>query len=77
MVYSIQTGGRKGSCIFSNNCAIVLHQGEQYRCAGGGGGGGGGGERMVEFVHNSLEVNAYLVKAKLLFYVYQPSQSKR
>jgi len=35
MVYSRQTGGRKGSRILSNNRAIVLLQGEQCRWAGG------------------------------------------
>jgi len=35
MVYGIQTGGREGSRILSNNRAVVLHQGEQYRWAGG------------------------------------------
>jgi len=35
MVYSIQTGDRKGSRILSNDCAIVLYQGGQCRWAGG------------------------------------------
>jgi len=35
MVYSIQTGGRKGSCIRSNDRAIVSHQGGQHRWARG------------------------------------------
>jgi len=35
MVYSIQTRGRKGTRILSNNCALVLHQGRQCRWAGG------------------------------------------
>jgi len=35
MVYSIQTRGRKGTRILSNNRAIVLHQGGQCRRAGG------------------------------------------
>jgi len=35
MVYSIQTGGLKGSLILSNNRAIVLHQGGQCGWAGG------------------------------------------
>jgi len=35
MVYSIQTGVRKGSRILPNNRAIVLHQGGQCRWAGG------------------------------------------
>jgi len=35
MVYSIQTGGRKGSRILTNSCALVLHQGGQCRWAGG------------------------------------------
>jgi len=52
MVYSILSGGRKGTLILSNHRAIVLHQGGQCRWAGGGGerggGGGGGGERMVD-----------------------------
>jgi len=34
MVYSIQTGGRRGSRILSNNRAIVLHQDGQCRWAG-------------------------------------------
>jgi len=34
MVYSIHTGGRKGSFIRSNNRAIVLQQGGQCRWAG-------------------------------------------
>ena len=33
MVYSRQTGGRKGSRILSNNRALVLLQGEQCRWA--------------------------------------------
>jgi len=33
-MYSIQTGGRKGSRILFNNRAIVLHQGKQSRWAG-------------------------------------------
>jgi len=59
MVYSIQTGGRKGILILSNDRALVLLQGGQCRWAGGGGGDG-------LFVHDSLEVNEYLVKAKSL-----------
>ena len=35
MVYSIRTGGRKGSLILSNSRAIVLHQGVKCRWAGG------------------------------------------
>jgi len=35
MVYSIHTGGRKGSRIQLNHRAIVLHQGGQCRWAGG------------------------------------------
>jgi len=35
MVYSIQTGGRKGSLILCNNHAIVLHQGGPCRWAWG------------------------------------------
>jgi len=35
MVYSIQTGGRKGSRILFDNHAIVLHQGGQCRWAEG------------------------------------------
>jgi len=35
MVYSIHTGGRKGSLIPSHDRAIVLHQGGQCRWAGG------------------------------------------
>jgi len=57
MVYSIQTGGWRGSRILSNNCAIVLHQGGQCRWGGGGKDG--------RVVHGSLEVDKYLVKAKL------------
>jgi len=34
MVYRIQTGGRKGSRILSNNRAIILHQGGHCRWAG-------------------------------------------
>jgi len=49
MVYSIQTGGREGSRILSNNCAIVLHQGKQCRWAGG--------VKNDRFVHNNLDVN--------------------
>ena len=40
MVYRIQAGGRKGSCILSTNRAIVLYQRGQCR--------GRGGERMVD-----------------------------
>ena len=35
MMYSIHTGGRKGSRILSNKGAILLHQGGQSRWAGG------------------------------------------
>jgi len=35
MVYSIHTGGRKGSLILFNHRAIVLHQGGQCRWVGG------------------------------------------
>ena len=36
MVYSIHTGGRKGSLTLSNDRAIVLHQSEQCTWARGG-----------------------------------------
>jgi len=35
MVYGMQTGGRKGNLILSNNCAIVSHQGGQCKWARG------------------------------------------
>ena len=35
MVYSIHTGGGRGSCILSNERAMVLYQGRQCRWAGG------------------------------------------
>jgi len=55
VVYSIQTGGWKGSRILSNNRAMVLHQSGQCRWAR---------ERKDGwFVHNNLEVNEYLVNA--------------
>jgi len=34
-VYTIQTGGRRGNRILSNNRAVILHQGGQRRCARG------------------------------------------
>jgi len=57
MVCRIQTGYRKGSLILSNNRAVVLHQGGQCKV-------GGGGRMDGWFVHNSLEGNTHLVKAK-------------
>jgi len=55
MVYSIDTGGRKGSRTPSNNRAIILHQGGQCRWARG--------MKHGWFVDNSLNVNEYLVQA--------------
>jgi len=46
MVYSIETGGRKGSRILSNNRAIVLHQGGQVD---------GGIARMVDSCTTALK----------------------
>jgi len=57
MVYSMQTGGWKGSRTLSNNHALVL-------CTSVGNAGGRGDGKDGCFVHDSLEVNEYLVKAK-------------
>jgi len=58
MVYSIQTGGRKGSRVLSNNRAIVLHHGGQCRWLGG----------MKGWLIRTQqpEVNEYLVQANRL-----------
>jgi len=59
VVYSVHTGGRKGSLILCNNHTLVLHQGGPCRWAEGM-----KGWLIRARVHNTPEVNAYLVKAK-------------
>jgi len=51
MVYSIQTGSRKGSRTLSNNRAIVFVPG----CRVGNAGGRGGGERTIDSYANDLK----------------------
>ena len=55
MVYSIQTGGRKGSLTLFNHRAIV------YCIRVGNAGGRGGGESTGD-KHNSVDVNEYLAR---------------